>query len=315
MKTHGLIALAILLMQGCDRTQTAPTPSPSTPPAAQTQRGNGQPYEILGSQVWSVPDPISKRDYQVFVQLPAGYEDHPDRLYPVLYVTDADYAFPVIRQISRRLNVEEPRIEDFILVGLSYAAGNSGMESRRRDYTPTPNGPKSAPTDAVHGEGPAYQTYLRDQVKPFIEQRFHVDKNRSLFLGHSYGALLGAQILTTEPQMFSGYILGSPSFWYDKRHILKMESAYAAAHKDLKASVYMYVGEYEAAKPGDPRFNDETDMPEEMRLFERALTSRHYPGLTLSSDILPDEDHVTVAPRGFTKGLLKLLPAQDREER
>ncbi len=41
---------------------------------------------------------------------------------------------------------------------------------------------------------------------------------QSLFLGHSYGALLGTQILFTEPGMFNGYVLGSPSLWYDKRH-------------------------------------------------------------------------------------------------
>ncbi|MGE8289654.1 MAG: alpha/beta hydrolase, partial [Stenotrophomonas sp.] len=93
---------------------------PAQPANAQlAQRGGGQPYEVIGSEVWDVPDPVSARVYQVFVALPAGYAENPDRRYPVLYVTDADYAFPLIRQMARRLNVEGPRIEDFILVGLS----------------------------------------------------------------------------------------------------------------------------------------------------------------------------------------------------
>lgn len=111
----------------------------ATPRPAGWQRGEGQPYEVAGSEVWSVPDPVSGRDYQVFVALPASYAEQPERRYPVLYVTDADYAFPLLRQISRRLNVEGPRVEDFILVGLSYAKGDGGMQSRRRDYTPTPS--------------------------------------------------------------------------------------------------------------------------------------------------------------------------------
>ncbi|HUH23126.1 MAG TPA: alpha/beta hydrolase, partial [Brevundimonas sp.] len=86
----------------------------------------GAPYVLTGTQVWSVPDPVSGRDYEVFVSLPASYEAEPNRRYPVLYVTDADYAFPIIRQIARRVNLDGPVIEEFILVGLSYARGDGG---------------------------------------------------------------------------------------------------------------------------------------------------------------------------------------------
>lgn len=274
------------------------------------QRGNGAPYEVIGSEVWSVPDPVSGRDYQVFVALPASYESEPDRRYRVLYVTDADYAFPVINQIRRRLNVERPKVEEFILVGLSYAVGEGGLESRRRDYTPTPNGPGGASRDAVHGGGAAYIDYLRDEVKPFIESRFRTDPENAVFLGHSYGALLGAQILFTDPGLFGGYVLGSPSFWFDGRHIFDLELAYAAAHDDLRADVYMYIGEYETLRPGDPRYNRTVDMVADNRAFESVLTGRRYPGLSLLAEELDGEDHMTVAPRGFTRALLHLLPAR-----
>lgn len=277
--------------------------------ATAAQRGQGQPYEVQGTEVWDVPDPVSGRAYQVFVHLPPSYAANPGRKYPVLYVTDADYAFPIIRQIGRRVNLEGPRVEEFILVGLSYAAGDDGAASRRRDYTPTPNGPSNSPPGTVHGEAAPYQAYLRDQVKPFIEKRFRADPARSLFLGHSYGSLLGAQILFTEPKMFSGYILGSPSFWFDKGHAFRLEEAYAAAHKDLPARVYMYVGEQEAMRKGDRRYNQTVDMVADNRAMERRLLARKYPGLSLKSEVLNDEDHVTVTPRGFTHGLLELLPA------
>ena len=109
----------------------------------------------------------------------------PQRRYPVLYVTDADYAFPIIRQLGRRLNVEGPKIEEFILVGLSYAKGEEGRVSRQRDYTPTPNGPSTAPANSIHGQAQAYQQYLRDQVKPFITTRYRADPAKAIFLGHS----------------------------------------------------------------------------------------------------------------------------------
>ena len=296
----------LALLCGCSNVAPDRAAKSESPPTAQP--GNGAPYALLGSAVWDVPDPVSGRDYQVFIGLPPSYAQNPQRRYPVLYVTDADYAFPVVRQIARRLNVEKPQIEEFILVGLSYAKGDDPVQSRRRDYTPTTRGPSDAPADAVHGGGPAYQTYLRDKVLPFVAARYRTDPQQELFLGHSYGALLGAQILFTDPAMFDGYLLGSPSFWYDKRRIFATEASYAAGHRDLPARVYFYVGEYEA--PGsDPRYNRTVDLVGDNRALAEALKGRQYPGLRVALDVLNDEDHVTVAPRGFTKGLKYLLPA------
>jgi uncharacterized protein len=131
----GFISLFALSVAACGQTAKGESGVPPQP-SAKWQRGEGQPYEIAGSQVWNVPDPVSSRGYQIFVGLPPSYDKEPKRIYPVLYVTDADYAFPIVRQISRRLNTERPTIEEFILVGLSYAKGEGGMQSRRRDYTP-----------------------------------------------------------------------------------------------------------------------------------------------------------------------------------
>jgi len=277
------------------------TTAQRTSPVQGQQRGGGAPYEVLGSQVWEVPDPASGRAYQVFVHLPPSYGQEPDRRYPVMYVTDADYAFPIIRQIGRRLNNETPRVEEFILVGLSYALGDDPVASRTRDYTATRvNG---------GGGGPAYQAYLKDRVLPFIDDRFRTDPERRILLGHSYGGLLGAQVLFSDPELFSAYVLGSPSLWHGRDAMFATEAAYAEAHRDLPAEVYMYIGEFETIGPR-PRHNRNHDMVADNRRFEQRLRARNYPGLTLTSDVLADEDHMTVAPRGFTEALMTLLPAR-----
>ena len=273
------------------------------------QRGGGLPYEIADTQVFDVPDPVRGRDYQIYVSLPEGYAEHPDRRYPVVFTTDADYGFPMLRLIGRRMNGARPRIEDFILIGLSYAKGETGSQSRRRDYTPTANGHEDAPADAVHGEALAYRDYLRDAVFPFVEARWRTDPARRFFIGHSYGGLLGAQILLTDPGMFSGYVLGSPSLWYDGRYLLRKAPGLLAARPDIAARVYLYIGAFEAARKGDPRYYQTLDMVADNAAFARMLNARGYTGLALRSDVLDDEDHHSVAPRGFTKGLLYLLPA------
>lgn len=297
----GLVLLAGAVMGCSERADAQSSPAPATP-------AEGAPYVLTGTQVWTVPDPVSGRDYQVFVSLPASYETSPQRRYPVLYVTDADYAFPIIRQIARRVNLDGPVIEEFILVGLSYSRGDSGTVSRNRDYTPTPNGPRSS-SSMLHGGGTAYQTYLKTQALPFVESRFRADPARRVLLGHSYGGLLGAQILFTDPGLFHAYVLGSPSFWYDKRHIMGMEADYARTHRDLPADVFMYIGGWEVPGP-DRRNTSGADMVADVRTMERTLKSRAYPGLTVGSTVLEDEDHLTVAPVGFTRALMAVLPAK-----
>ncbi|MBO9830576.1 alpha/beta hydrolase [Xanthomonas sp. A2111] len=308
-----------LLLAGCTNAAQAPAAAAATkdtstqpvPPHARTvatqldgQRGSGAPYELVGTEVWDVPDPVSGRTYQVFVALPAGYADHPERRYPVLYATDADYAFPVARQIARRLNGEGPAIDDFILVGLSYALGDAPMPSRRRDYTPTTEDGDAAAAGATHGHAGAYIAYLRDQVLPFVAQRYRTDEARRLFLGHSYGGLLGTQILLSTPELFSGYILGSPSYWFGAHAMRAEEARFASSHRDLPAQVYLYVGEYEQR-----RYGKHYDMVTDAQQMVQTLRGRHYPSLRVQLDVLADEDHLSVAPRGLTHGLKFLLGA------
>lgn len=277
---------------GAARPQVAPTQQPA----------QGAPYQLIGTQVWDVPDPMSGRRYQVFVSLPASYGKEAGRLYPVLYVTDADYAFPILRQITRRLNLNDPMVEEFILVGLSYALDDGAVASRTRDYTPVSINERT-------GGGPQYQVYLKSQVLPFVESRFHADPERRVLLGHSYGGLLGAQILFSDPEMFDSYILGSPSFWFGDLAMMRTEAAYAETHEDLPARVHMYIGEYEVPNAGSRP--NRYDMVGDNARFAARLRSRGYPGLTLTDEVLSDEDHLTVAPRGFTHGLLAVLPARN----
>lgn len=272
--------------------------------AALAQEAPGRAYVLSDTEVWPVPDPVSGRQYEVFVGLPPSYNEDATRRYPVLYIADADYGFPLIRSIARRINLEGPVTDDFILVGLSYAKGEDGMVSRRRDYTPVPQAGR-----AGTGEAPGYQRYLRDTVLPFVEGRFRAAAGERVFMGHSYGALLGTQILLTEPTLFRKYILGSPSLWYGKRAMFDLEAAYAKTARDLPAEVFLYVGEYEAVKSGDRRYNRSTDMVKDLASFEKRLRSRGYDGLRVNSNVLVGENHLTVFPAGFTWGILQALPA------
>lgn len=300
MKTMTMLLAATLVLAACSE------PARSQAPAA--VEAEGRPYQLAGTQVWTVPDPVSGRSYEVFVGLPASYDKSPNRRYPVVYVTDAAYAFPLIGSISRRVGGGGEGLEDFILVGLSYAEGDDPVVSRNRDYTPTAKGSGGASKGMIHGGVAPYADYVRTRVLPFVDDRFRTDPKRRIYMGHSYGGLLGAHVLFTAPTTFSHYILGSPSLWYDQGHMFGVEERYAAANKDLPADVFLYIGAFETVKPGDPRYNTTKDMVGDNRRFEARLRGRGYPGLTLDSTVIDGEDHLSVFPSGFTRGIKRALP-------
>jgi predicted alpha/beta superfamily hydrolase len=245
------------------------------------------------------------RDYEVFVGLPDGYAASGARRYPVLFVADANYAFPLLRSITRRVGASGKGLEDFILVGLSYAKGDTPKQSRGRDYTPSAGGPKDfeGPQRPDYGQAEAYRRFLAEEVLPLIGRTYRADMSRKTLAGHSYGALLGAHILLTEPTMFERYALSSPSLWFDHGLMFRREAEYAASHKDLPAKLLLSAGQFEALKRGDPRYNDDQDMVADMRRFERLLKSRRYPGLQIESQVFAGEDHLTVNPVSLTRAL------------
>lgn len=275
-------------------------------------RADAPAYVLEGTEVHTLRMESSGRDYDLYISLPASYGKS-NQSYPVVFVTDAPYAFPVVRNIGSFVSRNGGNLSEFILVGLGYAKGETPVQSRNRDYTPTDrkNG-KAAPVEGVYGQAEAYRRFVVSQVFPFIARTYRSDMHRKVLIGHSYGGLFGLHALLTEPGMFDHYVLGSPSLWFGQRHLFGVESAYAARKQDLPARVLLMTGGYETlrSQSRNPRYNQEVDMVGDVQAFERQLKSRRYPGLTVRSEVVSGEDHATVYPIIATRGLLWALPAK-----
>ncbi len=269
-------------------------------------------YVLDNTEVRDIRAAALQRDYQLFVALPDSYATS-GRRYPVVFITDANYAFPVARGIASRLH-KHAGLEEVIVVGLSYANGESGNYSRRRDYTPTVsrNGVDRSDMPGrqqAFGEAAAYGRFIATEVFPLIARQYRADMDRKIFVGHSYGSLLGLQILLTRPDTFDHYILGSPSLWYDRGVMFDREKAYAAGHRDMPASIFFGIGSRETLAPGKTRSRakEQFDMVADLREFHGALAAHRYPGLTSTVKVFADEDHASVFPLVFTHGLRSYL--------
>jgi uncharacterized protein len=253
------------------------------------------------------------------VFLPPGYAANPDRRYAVLFTTDAPQSMLQARGFLQRLRAGGRGMEDAIIVGLGYSVGDDGTHSRRRDYTPSPNGDIDAqPTSAKaveYGQAEGYRLHLKDEVFPFLEARYRIDPARRIYAGHSYGGLFGTHVLLTDPTMFRKYILMSPSLWYDRRLMIARERGYAMRNKDMPAEVFYMIGGEETVPDPDtePFGNSRMAMVEDMDEMVRMLTSRSYPSLKVQQKVFPGEDHGSVYVDALKTGMLWALPGTGKE--
>lgn len=250
------------------------------------------------------------RTYPVWVDVPKSYSSN-KQVYPLLLVTDAPYAFPLIRSIRNRVGQQGRNIEDFILVGLAYPDTDTPAESRSRDYTTSDV--KARPAKAgenfdqpAYGNAPAFSHFIATQVLPLVQQHYRLDRQRQIYLGHSYGALLGTYLLLHQPKLFSHYVLSSPSYWFDQRRLLSEAPALLRAFPaGATAKVWLYSGGFEQPGPTARHYKN-TDLVGDMQRFEQML--RPVKGLQVKSEVLDGEDHLTVFPPMVTRAMLEMLP-------
>jgi hypothetical protein len=81
--------------------------------------------------------------------------------------------------------------------------------------------------------------------------------------------------------------------------VFATESEFAESHDDLKAKVFLGVGEKEA----DEYFVAISGTLESTARLSRLLMARHYPSLDLSTRIFSGKDHYTVVPDLVISGI------------
>jgi uncharacterized protein len=255
------------------------------------------PVTIPRSLLFPIRSTTLNRTYDVHVKLPPQYDEAEQASirYPVLYLNDATYNFQVAAGITH-LPMNAQTIENVIVVAIGYSHGDSGDDSRTRDYTPTENAAFRKQT----GGARSYLQFIEWEIIPLIESQFRADPKRRAYAGHSLGGLFGAYVLLKKPQLFRHYILSSPSFWFDSHVIEKIEQAYADSHRDLDASVYVAIGGLEQPRTGKVRY----DMVQDVLDFETRLASHRYPSLMLRAVVIDGANHETAFPTALMNGIL-----------
>ena len=156
------------------------------------------------------------------VYLPAGYDEKPERRYPVLYMQDGQNLFDAERayvpgqhwRVAEAADaaIGERTASAMIIVGVDHAG-----VARMDEYTPV--------RDAKHdggGRADDYGRMLAEELKPMIDARFRTiaDREHTAIAGSSLGGLVSLYLLLTRGDLFGRGAAMSPSIWWGNRAVL-----------------------------------------------------------------------------------------------
>jgi len=243
------------------------------------------------------------------VGLPPNYSQKNTK-YPVVYVTDAGSNFSGLMSSLPLMQLVND-LPHFILIGIDYKSkkSNDSMSLRNRDLTPTNDsiwmsGQKEMYKifgdlpEAEPGGAKEFLEFIDHKVKPLINDKYHVNSSDQTYCGFSLGGLFGLFTLFTSPKSFNRYVIGSPSIWWDNKHILQIEEEYSKNNKELPAKIFMSAGDLE--EDGD---SDAFRMVTNIKSLSKTLKKRNYEGLTIKTVILEDETHCSAVAATLNRGL------------
>ncbi|GIU16317.1 MULTISPECIES: alpha/beta hydrolase [unclassified Shewanella] len=246
------------------------------------------PFSIPRSHTVQISD--KARTYRLYIKLPKGYKSsaNKDMHYPVIYLTDAMYTFQIMSGVTR-FPMNSNQMAPAIIVGISWELGLKSDHSRVRDYTPTVD----SSWKKITGGADRHLHFLKTKIIPYMEQNFRTDASQRTYVGNSLGGLFGAYILLQQPDLFTNYLIGSPSFWWHERWFLTQFAKNINSLTAIDANVFIGIGALEHNEEGG---DSQHNMVADAQHFKALLNNLEISSPALNSKLLIiDEAHHATA--------------------
>jgi uncharacterized protein len=261
---------------------------------------------IPNTELRTLHSAILGQEMELYIKLPLDYNTNPQKIYPAWYMTDGNRSFPMLANMASIFEIPQPTDPEILIIGIGYKIRDMADWTawRTRDLTPT-----NVPGDDAYwnkllttvtgrqfevrsGGAATFLEFIVKEVIPFVESNYRASKTGRSIGGYSYGGLFSLYVLFKQPAIFNLYYAGSPSISFDNGVMFNFEKEYASSHKDLNARLFMSAGGLE----------DSLTLSD-MKKMASLLQSRDYPGLTVVTQILPDETHRSCMPSSFIRAL------------
>lgn len=230
------------------------------------------------------------RDFRVIVSQPVATVFLPGQKLPAIYALDGGngIAGPQGQYLANSWQMAAALV---VSVDDAPNEGNHRLD----DLAHARWRPQDNSLPEMGGGGAAFEAFLLEELRPFIEARYAADPQRSVLLGHSLGALFAANVFARRPDTFAGYIMASVPAWAEPAIV---ERVARAAEGASGQRVFLSVAEFDDGVNG-------TGMQPGFQAMSAALKR---PGVALMTRIYPGENHSSYYPRMVLDSFPFVLP-------
>lgn len=256
-----------------------------------------EPGYLGSEEILSLASTHTQQQYEIKVQLPAGYD--PTQNYPVVYLLDGYYHYPDVQAIIG----DNASLQEVILVGIFYeeypfALSNLGAieELRELDFTHPVHITQSG--TELGGGGLAFYQFLEKELLPTIEDQYGADPNHRTIMGHSLGGyfVLFQLLEFRSNPLFQQVVALSPALWWSDLEILEMEEQVAENQESLPYILYLGIGTQEGVEA-----NALVDA------LDAQISKHQHPALQYRMERYQG-GHLHSAKTGFSAGLKFIFP-------
>ena len=236
-------------------------------------------------------------DRDVIVYVPPGYDEEPERTYPVLYMHDGQNLFDgetsyvkgrtwmVLEHADGAIEADE--VEPLVIVGI-YNTGDRRLAEYTHEYNWQMGG----------GEANNYGDLLTRELMPWIAERYRVrqDRESTGMGGSSLGGLVSLYLGLRYPQIFGRLALLSPSVWWNHKSILGYLNEHSPQMWE-RPRVWLDVGDHEGQRT----------LRDVEHLARRLKANGWRPGETMHFERVHEGTHDEASWAGRVRPMLRFL--------
>jgi predicted alpha/beta superfamily hydrolase len=265
------------------------------------QAQNYQPVKLANTELRTLHSTIANRDYQLYIGYPDSYREHPERTYPVVYLTDAYWSFARLFPQGSGLWYDKLAPE-YIVVGIGYAGENVNYD-RERLFELSPTYQKygwTAGMTCPMGGSRKFLDAIKTEIIPTVEKQFRADTTFRVLYGASMGGLFSLFAMYEEPGLFDGVISVSPVvewdyFWLFRREAELRTKAVGDDYNgqfSIPTRLYMTVGGVEYRQ-----------FIANIKAFNEIICDSLYSNFSYEFRVIDGEGHSSNNAESFTRGI------------
>ncbi|MEK6484836.1 alpha/beta hydrolase [Myroides odoratimimus] len=243
----------------------------------------------------------STEEYQLYVSLPTTYNVEDNQRYPVLFLLDAYYSYPLVSSLHKLLEAGQ-EIEEIIIVAIGdkNQSSSTWYKNRMINYTPSndPNvdqeiaeGLGISISEVKTGKANEFLQCIREDIIPFIDSTYKTTKDRGIS-GHSVAGLFTVYSFIYGYDLFNKYGINSPSLFWNNNEVIDKMEVFIKTNKSLEADLFISYGALE------PEI-----ISSSVQSFLSVLNQHKNKRLSIKAKVFEEETHTSVVSTSLTRTL------------